>query len=158
MLAEACARHGALLAVNDRADIALAAGADVLHLGQDDLPVPMGARVVGDEVVDRALGAQRAQRPRRRPTSRASTTSAPAPAGRPRPSRAAPRRAWTWCAPRRPAQPRGRGSRSAGSTSDRLDEVLAAGADRIVVVRAITEADDPQAAAQRLKARLVAAG
>jgi len=29
--------HGRLLAVNDRADVALAAGADVLHLGQDDL-------------------------------------------------------------------------------------------------------------------------
>ncbi|GAA2672925.1 thiamine-phosphate diphosphorylase [Actinosynnema pretiosum] len=51
VLAEACARHGALLAVNDRADVALAAGADVLHLGQDDLPVPLARRVVGDEVV-----------------------------------------------------------------------------------------------------------
>src|SRR5690606_32605977 len=39
VLADACRRHGALLAVNDRADVALAAGADVLHLGQDDLPV-----------------------------------------------------------------------------------------------------------------------
>ena len=38
ILADACRRHGALFAVNDRADIALAAGADVLHLGQDDLP------------------------------------------------------------------------------------------------------------------------
>src|SRR5690242_3161418 len=33
---DACATHGALMAVNDRADIAVAAGADVLHLGQDD--------------------------------------------------------------------------------------------------------------------------
>ncbi|HEY0501385.1 MAG TPA: thiamine phosphate synthase, partial [Kutzneria sp.] len=41
VIAEACARHGALLSVNDRADIAVAAGADVLHLGQDDLPVPL---------------------------------------------------------------------------------------------------------------------
>ena len=47
-IAEACARHGALLAVNDRADIALAAGADVLHLGQDDLPVPIARRILGD--------------------------------------------------------------------------------------------------------------
>ena len=39
MLADAARRHGALLAVNDRADIARAAGADVLHLGQDDLPL-----------------------------------------------------------------------------------------------------------------------
>ncbi|MBO0877400.1 MAG: thiamine phosphate synthase, partial [Pseudonocardia sp.] len=48
VLAEACARHGALLAVNDRADVALAAGADVLHLGQDDLPVPWARRILGD--------------------------------------------------------------------------------------------------------------
>jgi thiamine-phosphate diphosphorylase len=32
-------RAGALLVVNDRADVARAAGADGVHLGQDDLPV-----------------------------------------------------------------------------------------------------------------------
>lgn len=48
VLAEACARHGALLAVNDRADVALAVDADVLHLGQDDLPVPVARRILGD--------------------------------------------------------------------------------------------------------------
>src|ERR1700758_1567337 len=47
VLAAACRRHGRLLAVNDRADIALAAGADVLHLGQDDLPVPVARRILG---------------------------------------------------------------------------------------------------------------
>ena len=41
-----------------------------------------------------------------------------------------------------------------GIDHDRLDEVLAAGADRIVVVRAITEAEDPRAAAAALRARL----
>jgi thiamine-phosphate pyrophosphorylase len=50
-VAQACARHGALLAVNDRADVALAAGADVLHLGQDDLPVPLARRILGADVV-----------------------------------------------------------------------------------------------------------
>ena len=50
VLAEACARHGALLAVNDRADIAVAAGADVLHLGQDDLPVSLARRIAGDDI------------------------------------------------------------------------------------------------------------
>lgn len=34
-----CRRHGALLIVNDRVDLALAAGADGVHLGQDDLPL-----------------------------------------------------------------------------------------------------------------------
>jgi thiamine-phosphate pyrophosphorylase len=43
-----------------------------------------------------------------------------------------------------------------GIDEQRLPEVLAAGARRIVVVRAITGAEDPRAAAQRLKARLAA--
>ena len=45
----ACDRHGALLAVNDRADVAFAAGADVLHLGQDDLPVTVARQLLGPE-------------------------------------------------------------------------------------------------------------
>ena len=47
VLADAARRHGALFAVNDRADIARAAGADVLHLGQDDLPLPMARDIIG---------------------------------------------------------------------------------------------------------------
>ena len=41
-----------------------------------------------------------------------------------------------------------------GISFDRLDEVLAAGATRVVVVRAITEADDPGAAAAAFAKRL----
>jgi len=37
---------GALLFVNDRLDVALAAGADGVHLGQDDLPVETARRIV----------------------------------------------------------------------------------------------------------------
>ncbi|HSU12989.1 thiamine phosphate synthase [Longimicrobium sp.] len=37
---------GALLWVNDRLDVALAAGADGVHLGQDDLPVEAARRIV----------------------------------------------------------------------------------------------------------------
>ena len=44
---DAARRHGALFAVNDRADIARAAGADVLHLGQDDLPLHIARDIVG---------------------------------------------------------------------------------------------------------------
>ena len=47
VLGDAARRHGALLAVNDRADVALAAGADVLHLGQDDLPLSVARAIVG---------------------------------------------------------------------------------------------------------------
>ncbi len=44
-----CERHEALLIVNDRPDIALAAGAHGVHLGQDDLSVSAARRILGDE-------------------------------------------------------------------------------------------------------------
>jgi len=45
-LTELCHRHSALLIVNDRADIAAAAGADGVHLGQDDLSVTSARRIL----------------------------------------------------------------------------------------------------------------
>ncbi|GAA5094739.1 thiamine phosphate synthase [Nocardia iowensis] len=45
-----------------------------------------------------------------------------------------------------------------GIDRERLDEVLAAGADRVVVVRAITEARNIEAAARALKQRLLENG
>lgn len=39
---------GGRFIVNDRADIALASGADGVHVGQDDLPVELARRVVGE--------------------------------------------------------------------------------------------------------------
>src|ERR1700733_6673322 len=47
VFADACRRHGRLLAVNDRAEGALAAGADVRHRGQDALPVPVARQILG---------------------------------------------------------------------------------------------------------------
>lgn len=46
-LAPICRSSGALLIVNDRVDIALAAGADGVHLGVDDLPVAAARRLLG---------------------------------------------------------------------------------------------------------------
>src|SRR6266516_314470 len=59
VLRQAADRHGGLLALNDRADVALAAGADVLHLGQDDLPMAWARRIVGGELgtLDEVAGA-----------------------------------------------------------------------------------------------------
>lgn len=48
---EACRRHGALLVVNDRVDLALAVGADGVHLGQEDLPVAAARRILGPDAV-----------------------------------------------------------------------------------------------------------
>ncbi len=40
-----CNQHGVPLCVNDRLDVALAVGADVIHLGQGDLPLAEAVRV-----------------------------------------------------------------------------------------------------------------
>ena len=153
VLAEACARHDALLAVNDRADIALAAGADVLHLGQDDLPVTWARRIVGDDVV---IG-----------RSTHAADEATAAATEPGVDYFCTGPCWpTPTKPGRPAPGLPLVSHAAGLATtrpwfaiggidlDRLDEVLAAGANRIVVVRAITDAEDPRAAAATFAKRL----
>ena len=44
-----CRRAGAALIINDRADVAAAAGADGVHLGQDDLPVAAARQLLGPE-------------------------------------------------------------------------------------------------------------
>ncbi|MGV0713987.1 thiamine phosphate synthase [Mycolicibacterium sp. XJ662] len=151
-LADAARRHGALLAVNDRADIALATGADVLHLGQDDLPLAVARDVIGPEPL---IG---------RSTHDAEQVSAavteavdyfcvgpcwptPTKPGRPAPGLPLVRAA----AELRTDKP---WFAIGGIDAQRLPEVLDAGARRIVVVRAITAADDPRAAAQHLKAAL----
>ncbi|GAB2957414.1 thiamine-phosphate synthase [Amycolatopsis acidiphila] len=151
VLAEACARHGALLAVNDRADVALAVDADVLHLGQDDLPVPLARRVIGDEPV---IG-----------RSTHSVEQARAAAAEPGVDYFCTGPCWpTPTKPGRSAPGLDLVRATAGATrpwfaiggidDERLPEVLEAGATRVVVVRAITEAEDPQAAARRIVSAL----
>jgi thiamine-phosphate pyrophosphorylase len=51
--ADVCAAHGALFILNDRPDLVDAAGADGVHVGQDDVPVSEARTIVG---VDRLVG------------------------------------------------------------------------------------------------------
>ncbi|HWU37176.1 MAG TPA: thiamine phosphate synthase, partial [Candidatus Acidoferrum sp.] len=44
-----CQSQGAVFIVNDRVDLALAAGADGVHVGQEDLPAEVARRLVGSE-------------------------------------------------------------------------------------------------------------
>jgi thiamine-phosphate pyrophosphorylase len=153
---DAAERHGALWSVNDRADVAHASGADVLHLGQGDLPVPAARALLGDGVVvgrsthDEQQVAAAAVEPGVDYFCVGPTWPTPTKPGRPAPGLALTRRA-AELAGDRPWFAIG------GVDEANLDEVLDAGARRVVVVRALTEADDPQAAAERLSARLAAA-
>jgi thiamine-phosphate pyrophosphorylase len=155
VLADAARRHGALLAVNDRADIALAADADMLHLGQDDLPLTVARRIIGSgPVIGRSThdDAQVAAAVAEDVDYFCVGPCWPTPTkpGRPAPGLDLVRTAAQsgtdkpWFA-------------IGGIDAARLPEVIAAGARRVVVVRAITAAEDPQAAAQRLKDVLRAA-
>ena len=48
---DAAERHGALFVVNDRPDVALALGADGVHLGQNDLSVAFVRELAGPDVL-----------------------------------------------------------------------------------------------------------
>jgi thiamine-phosphate pyrophosphorylase len=154
VFAAAAERHGRLWAVNDRADVALAAGAPVLHLGQDDLPVPVARRIVGDAVL----------------IGRSTHSPEQLDAARDEPGVDYYCAGPTWPTPTKQGRPAagielldhaaahdsGRPWFAIGGieTPARLDEVIAHGARRVVVVRAITEAEDPGAAARLFAERL----
>jgi thiamine-phosphate pyrophosphorylase len=149
----ACDKHGALLAVNDRADVAYAAGADVLHLGQDDLPASVARQICGPGIViglsshDEQQAAAAAARPEADYYCTGPVWPTPTKPGRPAPGLALVRFA-AGLGGGRPWFAIG------GIDQGNLSQVLDAGARRVVVVRAITEADDPAAAAAGLAARL----
>ncbi|MEV5890940.1 thiamine phosphate synthase [Nonomuraea fuscirosea] len=152
---DACDRHGKLLAVNDRADVAYAARPDVLHLGQDDLPVTVAREILGDDIV---IG---------RSTHSAAEASAAAVEEGVDYFCCGP----VWPTPTKPGRPAPgppllRHAASLGTSRPwfgiggidlaNLDEVMSHGVSRVVVVRAITDADDPGAAAAEFAKRLSA--
>ncbi len=48
---DTCRAAGVPVLVNDRVDLALASGADGVHLGQDDLPIAEARRILGDDAI-----------------------------------------------------------------------------------------------------------
>jgi len=149
----ACDRHGTLLAVNDRADVAFAAGADVLHVGQGDLAPAVARQILGTGPVIGQSTHSDAE------AAEAASDEAidyfcagpvwPTPT---KPGRSAPGLGLvSYAAGLAATKP---WFAIGGIDEGRLGDVLEAGARRIVVVRAIADADDPGAAAARFAARL----
>jgi thiamine-phosphate pyrophosphorylase len=149
---ELCDDHGALLWLNDRPDLARRAGADGVHVGQGDMSVADARRVAGPELLvglsthapdqlEAGIAAGADQ------LSVGPVWETPTKPGRPAAGLGYVRAA----AARRPPQP---WFAIGGIDRSNVGEVVAAGARRIVVVRAIRDAADPRGAAAELRAAL----
>ena len=148
-LAALCREHGALFVLNDRPDLAVACDADGVHVGQEDVSVEEARAVVGE---DRLVGLSTHSREQLDAAHGADYLSVgpvwetPTKEGRPAAGLDYVRAA----AESAPVPFFAIGGIDATNVAD----VVAAGAERIVVVRAIRDADDPAAAARVLRAAL----
>ena len=157
VLAEVVHAHGALLAVNDRMDVAVAAGADVAHVGQDDIPTEVARQILGDDTV---LGLS-CHSPADVDSALANPFidyfgTGPIWATPTKPGRPGVGLELVDYAARQQAKARQQAVKPwfaiGGVNTDNAPEVVAAGANRLVVVRALTAAPDPVAAARDLRA------
>jgi thiamine-phosphate pyrophosphorylase len=154
---DACERHRVPFILNDRPDLVARCGADGVHLGQEDAPVAEARRLLG---ADHVLGLSTHS-----PGQVAEACSAPRRA-RPDYISVGP----VWATPTKQGRPpTGLGlielaAREAtlpwfaigGIDTSNVGDVVAAGAERIVVVRAVRDAEDPAAAARALREALEA--
>jgi thiamine-phosphate pyrophosphorylase len=148
---ERCGTHGVPFIVNDRADLALAARADGVHLGQDDLPVAEARRILGrNAIIGRST--HDPEQLRRAMTEDVDYVAVgpvhetPTKPGRPAAGislvrLAAAEATKPWFA-------------IGGIDLGTIGAVREAGANRVVVVRAITGANDPADSVKRLIAEL----
>jgi thiamine-phosphate pyrophosphorylase len=144
----ACDLHGALFVLNDRPDLVEACGADGVHVGRNDTSVVEARALVGPDrlsgtsvsttgELEDVEGADYAG-----VTAFATPTKEDAVAGGLELVRAAAARlAMPWFA-------------IGGIDLSNVEEVVAAGAPGIAVVRAVRDADDPEAAARMLRGAL----
>lgn len=147
----ACDRHGALFVINDRPDLAIAAGADGVHLGQDDLPPAIARDLVGEQML---IGRSTHSPAQMRaafgepvdyvcvgPVHETPTKPGRAATGLDLVALAAAESAVPWFA-------------IGGLDPQTAKEAAAAGATRIVVVRAIEQAGDVEGAVRALRAAI----
>ncbi|HEY7623274.1 MAG TPA: thiamine phosphate synthase [Solirubrobacteraceae bacterium] len=148
---ERCHAAGALFLLNDRPDLAAACGADGVHVGQDDMPVAGAREIVGPDAIV-GLSTHSIEQARAGSAGGADyiavgpVHATPTKEGRPaigvEPVRyAAAHVSLPWFA-------------IGGIDPGTVGAVVQAGAQRIVVVRAIADADDPKAAARALRAAM----
>ncbi len=153
-LREICARAGATFIVNDRVDLALAVGADGVHLGQDDLPAAAARPLLRPGMI-LGVSTHSIEQARRARADGADYVAV----GSMFPT--ATKAGFELVGPELLARVRpevrvplvGIG----GITADNVDQVIRAGADGVAVISAVCAAPDPRAATERLLGRIRAA-
>lgn len=146
------ASAGALFIVDDRVDIALAAGADGVHLGQSDLPVAAARQIAPQLIIgasshslDEAMAAQAAGAsyvnigPIFPTRTKATSCGFLGPEAL---ESIVPRLSIPW-------------TTMGGITSHNIDQVVSRGARHPAVVTAVTAAPDPAAAALTLREKIL---
>ncbi|MGH9016649.1 MAG: thiamine phosphate synthase [Acidimicrobiales bacterium] len=151
--AEVCAAHDVPFIMNDRPDLALDVGADGVHVGQDDASPALARRILGPDVI---VGLST-----HAPAELDASVAAPVDyvsAGPVEPTPTQPGRPGT--GPSYIAHAAAKAGRpvfvTGGVTPETVTALAAAGARRFVVVRYLTGADDPGAAARRLRTAIAA--
>ena len=151
-LCQLCHQYGALFIVNDRVDLALAVNADGVHLGQQDMPIALARQLLGTQkLIGRsthcpddlhAALAEGADYIGVGPVYETPTKAGRAAAGLDYVRYAAKHATVPWFA--------------IGSVDHtNLQEVMDAGADRVAIVRAIMQAENPTQATQHFLKQLV---
>jgi thiamine-phosphate pyrophosphorylase len=151
MFAAVCGRHGALLIINDRPDLVVRAGADGVHVGQDDIPVAQARELVGpDRLIGRSTHTP-AQIDEAGGLDLDYIGVGPVHATPTKPGRAAVGLELVRYAAAHASLPF---FAIGGIDPSNVGAVVAAGASRIAVVRALTQAADPERVAGGLRAAL----
>jgi thiamine-phosphate pyrophosphorylase len=145
---DVCRAHGVPFVLNDRPDLALEAGADGVHVGQDDAPVSLARRILGPNAI---VGLST-----HGPNDLAAAGSEDVSyisAGPVEPTPTKPGRPGTGLGYATEASTRSPVPVfvTGGVTPARIPELAAAGVRHFVVVRFLTGASDPMAAARALR-------
>jgi thiamine-phosphate pyrophosphorylase len=154
--ATACTQHGALLILNDRPDLVHEVGADGVHVGQDDAPVRQAREMVGPEWLIGLSTHYPAQiEAAARQTDVDYIGVGPVHATPTKPGRPAVGLELVRYAAAHAATPF---FAIGGIDTSNVAEVIGAGAHGFAVVRALTDAADPEATARRLRESGVSVG
>ncbi len=154
LAARVCADFGVPFVLNDRPDLALACGADGVHVGQDDTPPEVARRILGPHAVIGLSTHAPAEWQAAVGEPVDYLSAGPVNATPTKPGRPGTGLGYLGYVAATPAGDAVPWFVTGGATPETIPAMISAGARRFVVVRYLTESADPQAAARRLRAAI----